>query len=56
MLVAEEKEEEKTLIAVDSRCLGAAKRIMLGSVSTKILRVAKGPVLVCTPERRTQER
>jgi nucleotide-binding universal stress UspA family protein len=47
LLVAEEKEEEKTLITLGSRGLGAAKRAMLGSVSTKVLRVARGPVLVC---------
>jgi nucleotide-binding universal stress UspA family protein len=47
LLVAEEKEEEKTLIVVGSRGLGAAKRAMLGSVSGKFLRVARGPVLVC---------
>lgn len=50
LLVAEEEDEpEKTLLAVGSRGLGAAKRVMLGSVSTKILRVARGPVLVCPP-------
>jgi nucleotide-binding universal stress UspA family protein len=56
LLIAEEKDEpETTLLAVGSRGLGAAKRVMLGSVSTKILRVARGPVLICPPERRTQE-
>ena len=55
LLVAEENEEEKALIAVGSRGLGAAKRAMLGSVSTKVLRVARGPVLVVCPHgRRTQ--
>ena len=49
LLVAEEKEEEKTIIAVGSRGLGAAKRLMLGSVSTKVLRAARGPVLLCPP-------
>jgi len=50
LLVAEEEDEsEKTLLAVGSRGLGAAQRVMLGSVSTKILRVARGPVLVCPP-------
>jgi nucleotide-binding universal stress UspA family protein len=49
LLVAEEKEEEKTLIVVGSRGLGAAKRAMLGSVSTKVLKVARGPVLVVCP-------
>ena len=47
LIVAEEGEEESTMIAVGSRGLGAAKRTMLGSVSTKILRVARGSVLVC---------
>jgi nucleotide-binding universal stress UspA family protein len=56
LLVAEEKEEEeKALIALGSRGLGAAQRVMLGSVSTKILRVASGPVLVCPPGRRTND-
>lgn len=36
-----------TLIAVGSRGLGAIKRLRLGSVSTKVLRAAEGPVLVC---------
>ena len=52
LLVAEEKDEEKALIAVGSRGLGAAKRAMLGSVSTKVLRVARGPVLVVSPHGR----
>jgi nucleotide-binding universal stress UspA family protein len=47
LLVAEQGGEESTLIAVGSRGLGAAKRTILGSVSTKVLRVARGPVLVC---------
>ena len=47
LIVAEEEGEESTLIAVGSRGLGAAKRVTLGSVSTKILRVARGSVLVC---------
>jgi nucleotide-binding universal stress UspA family protein len=47
LMVAEQGEEESTLIAVGSRGLGAAKRTILGSVSTKVLRVARGPVLVC---------
>jgi nucleotide-binding universal stress UspA family protein len=50
LLVAEEEDEpEKTLLAVGSRGFDAAKRVMLGSVSTKILRVARGPVLICPP-------
>src|SRR5918997_2020353 len=47
LMVAEKGGEESTLIAVGSRGLGAAKRTILGSVSTKVLRVAGGPVLVC---------
>lgn len=35
-----------TLIAVGSRGLGPARRLRLGSVSTKVLRAAEGPVLV----------
>ena len=51
LLVTEEREEEMTLIAVGSRRLDTAKRAMLGSVSTKILRTASGPVLVRPRER-----
>jgi nucleotide-binding universal stress UspA family protein len=47
LMVAEQGGEESTLIAVGSRGRGAAKRTILGSVSTKVLRVARGPVLVC---------
>lgn len=39
-------EEEKTLVAVGSRGLGAIRRIRLGSVSTNVLRAARGTVLV----------
>jgi nucleotide-binding universal stress UspA family protein len=35
-----------SLIVVGSRGLGAAKRAFLGSVSTKVLRAAAGPVMV----------
>jgi nucleotide-binding universal stress UspA family protein len=38
-----------TLIAVGSRGLGRMQRIRLGSVSTKILRAAEGPVLIHPP-------
>ena len=45
---AEERHEgERTLLAVGSRGLGALGRARLGSVSTKVLRAAKGPVLIC---------
>lgn len=40
-------EDESTLIAVGSRGRGAVGRTFLGSVSTKVLRAAKGPVLIC---------
>jgi nucleotide-binding universal stress UspA family protein len=43
---ASEGEETRTLVAVDSRGFGPIGRLRLGSVSTKVLRVAKGPVLV----------
>ncbi len=39
-------ENESALIAVGSRGLGAVKRMALGSISTKILRAARAPVLV----------
>jgi nucleotide-binding universal stress UspA family protein len=42
----EEDAVKRTLIAVGSRGLGAVRRIRLGSVSTKVLHAAKGPVLV----------
>jgi len=44
---AREGDEIRTLIAVGSRGLGLARRLRLGSVSTKVLRTAGGPVLVC---------
>ena len=43
---AEEDAPERTLVAVGSRGLGAIGRMRLGSVSTKVVRAAKGPVLV----------
>lgn len=45
--VAEEEDESRTMIAVGSRGLGAISRVRLGSVSTNVLRVAYGPVLIC---------
>ena len=47
--VAEEGEEERTLLAVGSRGLGAHMRALWGSVSTKVLRAVDGPVLVVPP-------
>jgi nucleotide-binding universal stress UspA family protein len=44
---AREGDEARTLIAVGSRGIGLARRLRLGSVSTKVLRAAGGPVLVC---------
>jgi nucleotide-binding universal stress UspA family protein len=38
---------EKALVAVGSRGLEMVQRIRLGSVSTKVLRAAEGPVLIC---------
>ena len=46
---AEEGAPERTLIALGSRGLDAVQRLRLGSVSTKVLHAAKGPVLVCPP-------
>lgn len=43
---ARENAEERTLVAVGSRGLGTVGRARLGSVSTKVLRAAKGPVLI----------
>ena len=43
---AREGDERRALIAVGSRGLGLARRLRLGSVSTKVLRAAGGPVLV----------
>jgi nucleotide-binding universal stress UspA family protein len=48
--VAEEG-EGTGLLVVGSRGLGAGGRMLLGSVSTKILMAAKGPVLVCPREK-----
>jgi nucleotide-binding universal stress UspA family protein len=47
---ARERDEARTLIAMGSRGLGFARRLRLGSVSTKVLRAAGGPVLVCPPD------
>ena len=43
---AEADAPERTLLAVGSRDLGAIRRMRLGSVSTKVVHAAKGPVLV----------
>lgn len=46
LTAAEEQTPERTLLAVGSRGLGAIGRMRLGSVSTKVLHAAEGPVLV----------
>ena len=46
---AEEDAPERTLLAVGSRGLGAIGRMRLGSVSTKVVRAAEGPVLIHPP-------
>src|SRR5215211_5905121 len=46
---AEEDAPERTLVAVGSRDLGTIGRMRLGSVSTKVVHAAKGPVLVHSP-------
>jgi nucleotide-binding universal stress UspA family protein len=48
---AEEDAPESTLLAVGSRELGVIGRMRLGSVSTKVVHAAKGPVLVHPPPR-----
>ena len=48
---AEEDVPERTLLAVGSRGLGVIGRMRLGSVSTKVVHAAKGPVLVHPPPR-----
>ena len=53
--VAEEGDESKTLLAVGSRGLGTISRIRLGSVSTNVLRVSHGPVLICPHRTAGQE-
>lgn len=47
---ARRRDGESTLIAVGSRGLGPIKRFRMGSVSTKVLRAAEGPVLVYPSE------
>ena len=39
-------DEPSTLVAVGSRGLGPARRVALGSISTKLLRTTEGPILV----------
>ena len=51
--VAEEG-DKPSLLVVGSRGLGAGGRILMGSVSTKVLMAARGPVLVC-PSRKSDD-
>ena len=50
--VAEEG-DEPSLVVMGSRGLAAGGRVLLGSVSTKVLMAARGPVLVCPRGRET---
>jgi len=50
-LVAGKRDEGRTLLAVGSRGLGTLDRVLSGSVSTKVLRAAHGPVLVVPSEK-----
>jgi nucleotide-binding universal stress UspA family protein len=43
--------DKPSLVVVGSRGLGAGGRVLLGSVSTKVLMAASGPVLVCPREK-----
>ena len=49
LLAAAEAGGEPALLAVGSRGLGLLDRLRLGSVSTKLLHTARGPVLVAPP-------
>ena len=49
---AEEGAPERTLIAVGSRGLGAVQRLRVGSISTKVLRTSKEPLLIVHRDRR----
>ena len=44
-----EESDGPSLLVVGSRGLGTSERIVIGSVSSKVLRAAGGPVLVCPP-------
>jgi nucleotide-binding universal stress UspA family protein len=49
-LVARKRDEGRTLVAVGSRGLGVLDRALSGSVSSKVLRAAHGPVLIVPSE------
>ena len=46
LLVEASREDAPSLVAVGSRGLGRIGRMRLGSISTKVLRAAEGPVLI----------
>jgi hypothetical protein len=50
--LAAERDEGRTLLAVGSRGLGTLERALSGSVSTRVLRAARGPVLVVPSEKK----
>ena len=50
-----EEDGETGLLVVGSRGLGAGERLLLGSVSTKVLMAARGPVLVCPSAKSNDE-
>lgn len=47
ILEAAEGAGERAMVAVGRRGLGRVRSTVLGSVSTKVLRASRGPVLVC---------
>ena len=48
---------ELAMISIGSRGLGTSRRLLIGSVSTKVVRAAAGPVLVCpSPTKRARAR
>ena len=49
---AEEGAPERTLIAAGSRGLEAVQRLRVGSISTKVLRPSKAPLLIVHRDRR----
>jgi nucleotide-binding universal stress UspA family protein len=56
LAAAQEGGAHKTLTAAGSRGLGRMRRMRLGSVSTKLLRAAEGPLLIHPPPYETGER
>ena len=54
LIGAARKTSVPTLISVGSRGLGRIRRARVGSVSTKVIRAAEGPVLVC-PQGREED-